>query len=429
VIFAVVVVATLLQPTGEFRYDARGYWAAAGSLVGATEPVPDGFWDLRGVLSSVVFVPAQLVSGALGPASAGFAVLVQNAVVIAAVATFLLPALVRPWVSLSFASRAAGALALALATRGFAPYPLVDLYAAIALLGAVTLLYRRSLLALLTAGALIGVAVNIRPAYLLPSALLAVVVVLHRRVRALLVAAGALVALLPQVVYGAVVHGTFGVMPAGSAALVGLQTSYASYTVRYDTAVTAHLPQQFFCSPGMAAGMQELPTTATDLVRTFLTELPGSAVFALEKVGAALHWPLSVPYLVPAPGVNAVFAVLITAVCVFGIARLVGGRPSPTAGTGARTLVAVVAVASVATLVSSATEARFALPLVLLGAAGITVLVERPLAPRASRWDQVLSAVALLVTVALLVLGWTGLSHPAPPGDVTPEICASETRP
>jgi len=77
---------------------------------------------------------------------------------------------------------------------------------------------------------------------------------------------------------------------------------------------------------------------------------------------------------------------------------------------------------SVATLVTSTTEARFALTLILFGIAGCALLAAEGFrlsgtAPRA--WV----AGTLVAVVAVFGIGHVGLGHPVE-GDVTAEICA-----
>lgn len=302
IVFAAVLLATVLQPTGRFLFDAVGYWNAAGSLIGSPVAPPEGFWDLRGVVSAVVYLLAQVITGILGPDVAGFAVLVQNSLVIAALAAFVAPALLRPWAEPGVVARWVMAAAVAFVARGFAPYPLVDLYAAAAVLVAAHLLTQRSWPALAGAGLLLGCAFNIRPAYLVPLVLAAVVVMIHHRVRAMVVAGGALAALVPQMVYLAATHHTFGLTPVASSGLVGIQTSFASYTVRYDTAITSATPQQFFCSPDMASRIGEPPLTIGSLAETLLTNLPTPGSSPSRSSAPPSTGPSRFPISSPTPG-------------------------------------------------------------------------------------------------------------------------------
>lgn len=423
------MLATLLQPTGQVQFDARGYWGAAGSLLGSPDPVPAGFWELRGVLSAVVYLPAQTLARATGPAGVGFAILLQNALLIGVIAAVVAPALMRPWGPPGPAARWAAATGVVIAARGFAPYALVDLYAAAGLLTALTLLTKRNTTALLLSGASLGAAFNIRPAYLVPVLLIGIVAVVYHRARAAFVALGALAALVPQMLLVALTQHALSLTPAGGDDLVRLQANYAAFTVRYDTAIMSQQPQQFFCSPAMAAAIDSPPSSLVELVGDFLRHLPQSGVFAVEKLGAALHWPLSIPYLVPDPRVDAVFALTITGISVVGCAALIAMRTSRGAEVS-RAAVTVAAIGTAGTLMSAATEARFALSLVLLGAVGVGAVIQR--LPRREGGNRgrcrIVAAATLTATILLLTAGWSGLSHPAPPGPVSLEMCAQVGR-
>ena len=55
----------------------------------------------------------------------------------------------------------------------------------------------------------------------------------------------------------------------------------------------------------------------------FLAHLPQAVVLSAQKFAAGLHWPLSTPYTSPAPVVDGLFALLVTAVTIVGAAVLV----------------------------------------------------------------------------------------------------------
>lgn len=121
---------------------------------------------------------------------------------------------------------------------------------------------------------------------------------------------------------------------------------------------------------------------------------------------------------------NALVAVLVTGLTVIGCTRLLSLPVRAGSPRVARPLLTVLVLGTAATLVSAATEARFALFLVLVGAVGLGALVERPPTPRARRADLWLIVAALVITVTLLAMGWIGLSRPAAPGGVTVQTCA-----
>ena len=431
-VFAVVGAATLARGVGTFLYDASYYWDAALALVaGQGAPESDGnYYALRGVWTSVTYAPAAVLGNIGGETVAGVAVLFQNALFLAAVAAFLVPAVLRPWYpSLGRPARWAAGGLVWLTLQGFAPYPLVDVYAAAAVLLAVALCARGDVRCLLGAGLLLGYAVNLRPAYVPAAVLLIVFAVVTSRLRAAAVAGGMVAALVPQLVYNLATTGAFSIAPRTTGRLVELQAGYAAYTVRYDTYAwqMETSARQFFCAPGMAQSVGDLPTSTGELLRTFVVNLPGSALFALEKAAAALHWPVATPYSTHSPGTNALFAVAVTLITVVGCAFLIctpflrrAGEAPGAARAGIR--VAAVVVSGVVMLVGSATESRFAVVLVLVGVIGVTGLVEAlPVRLSRHRWLVGVTAALALATIGL---GYAGLAHPAPPGDVTPEICA-----
>lgn len=430
VVLVAFVGATLLRGVGEFRYDALYYWLASQDVVGSIPAAPDDFWPLRGVLTAIVYAPSAALSAILGENFAGFSVLLQNALLLGWLAAFLLPRLLRDWCDVSTRTRWVGAGLTWLVVAGFAPFPLVDVYAAVACFLIIDLLQRDKRIAVLAAGLVGGVAINLRPAYLVAVLLLALVALVWKRRAGLLMPAGVVLALVPQAVFGAARFGSWSPWPPRSNVLMGLQAGLGSYVVRYDTLVAAPQPQLFYCSPAMAQELDgTLPASMGELAWTFLTHLPTSLIFSLQKIGAALHWPLSTPYTTPTAGLDVMFAMMITGVTVVGIAALIrratltpGRRPA--GGWSTVTAVAAVLVSAVLTLVSSAVESRFALPLVLLGVLGCTTL--SGVAPRTvwarGRWWVVGTAVAAAVVVAV---GYSGLSHPAPAGTLSQATCAS----
>jgi hypothetical protein len=110
-----------------------------------------------------------------------------------------------------------------------------------------------------------------------------------------------------------------------------------------------------------------------------------------------------------------VLVVLLVVLGGFGWMRA-GRRGAVTRPT--RVVVAALAVGVMAGAVTATPEARFAVPLVALGIVGVLLV----------RFDELrrahVAAVAGVVVV-IVFLGARGLSHPAPPGPASPEICAT----
>lgn len=418
-----VFLATVTQAPARFVWDAAEYWAGSVSLTHGGETYLAGGLALRGVFTPVLYLPAALTARGLGDSSGGVAVLVENSLLISLVGVLLLPLLLRAWVPVTSVMVWVCAGLTWLVVGRFAPYPLTDLWAAALMLAAVVALQRRRVTGLMGAGLLAGIAFNIRPAYLVPALLVLALVLVRRRLAGLWFAAGVAVALLPQSILN-LTHGTgWKPWPVGIQSLAQLQAYYASYIVRYDTAEygLVRAPKQFFCSPEMARAVGDHPPFSSGaLVGSYLHNLSQSLVFMAEKAAAVLHWPLSVPYYVPTWSGEQLFAVLVTTVAVVGVASLLqaqstSGFRSASLAVGAALLVWL---GSLATIVTSAPETRFAIPLVLLGIAGCAALAGRRVS---ERW----AAGAVIAVVVVFAIGAAGLSHPAAPGVATPSTCAA----
>ncbi|MEV4508868.1 hypothetical protein AB0K00_07915 [Dactylosporangium sp. NPDC049525] len=417
---AALFAATVAQgPAGGFVYDAARYFNGSLALFTGQSTVREGDLDFRGVLTTVVYAPAALAEH-LAPGAGRYAVLASNALLVAVVGAVLLPALaaalrgrgepggpvvtagpVGVWVC--------AALTWLVAAR-FAPFPLMDLPAAAGFLTAGWLALRdRTWWTLPAAGVAAGVTLNLRPAYLLPLVALGALVAVTRRWPATWFAAGVVAGSLPQVAVNLARGLPPGLTPPGTAGLVGFQAGYASYVVRYDTVTSGGPPQQFYCDPSMAAAVAGHPVDSTGgLVRALLGNLPSSALFLVEKVAAALAWSVPTPYSVPATAEHFELAIPIVLIVVVGV-----GAACRTPG--ARAL-AVLAAGVCASLMTSATETRFALPLVLLGVAGCALLRRPP---------PLMAVVLVVVAAVLLAAAAAGVAHPLPPGPATPAACAA----
>jgi len=435
-VFVVFLVTTLARGTGEFRYDALYYWWGAQDVVGTIPAAPDDYWYLRGILTAAVYAPAAALDALAGNNLAGFAVLLQNGAVLAWFAAFLLPRLVSGNAVTSGCysrhlpserARWIGAGFVWLVAAGFARYPLVDIYPAVGCFAIVVMLRSRQALVLLFAGVVAGVIVNLRPAYVIVIALLIGVALVRYWRTGLWMVVGSALGSVPQVLFNFVRLGARGVLPPDSASLMALQTGLASYIVRYDTVFASPQPQLFFCSPTMASRIgSTAPSSTGGLAGVFLANLPASAIFALEKIGAALHWPLSTPYTTPMAGVDGLFATAIVAIAVVGctavIAFLTLRRQARSAARGDALGLVAIAIGTLLILVSSATESRFALPLVLVGVVGCAQLAALDFA-RVWNAHRTWAIAALIGTALLVVLGYLGLAHPVPGGGFDLNAC------
>ena len=100
---------------------------------------------------------------------------------------------------------------------GFAPYPLTDAFATIACIAFVSLFVRGSRTALVGAGVCAGVAVNLRPTYLVTVALMVLIVVIWRRWSGVFTVAGIGIALTPQVLFNVIRSSSWSLWPVESA--------------------------------------------------------------------------------------------------------------------------------------------------------------------------------------------------------------------
>ena len=423
-----LALATALQrPAPRFFDDAATYWHGAKALVGGGDVVVGGGLAMRGVLTSVLYAPAAAVTAAVGPSAAGLAVLVQNAVLIAVLGAVLLPRLVALWRPVTPAVIAVCAVGCWATTATFAPYPLTDLWAAALLLTAVVVVAGPRRRSLAVAGLAAGAALNLRPAHLVPVALVLGFVLLWRRAAGAWFALGIAVALLPQFLLGAAQGWGASPWPPGTAGVARLQAGYAAYVVRYDTlaARAGHSPL-FFCSPEMAGALGPTPPASTgEFVGAVLHHLPQSAVLLAEKAAAALHWPVATPYFTSGPRLNGVFAVLVTLLTVVGAAALLRVTLAHRRNglTPSRLVPLVAWLGSAATLLTSTTETRFALPLVLFGIAGCATLAPVPVPRRRGHWGWVVGA--LVVAAVVYAVGTAGLGHPVAGGAGTLADCTA----
>jgi hypothetical protein len=317
-----------------------------------------------------------------------------------------------------------------LVASGFAPFPLVDVYPVIGVVSLLLMLPARRLWLLLAAGVVGGIIVNLRPAYLAMVALIALATLVWRRWAGLLFPAGIVVALLPQLAVNLSEAGRWDLMPGGSAGLIALQAGYASFIVRYDTMFGEANARQFYCSPEMARLIgDDLPTTAGGLLWTFMQHAPASIQFAAEKIAAATVWQVSIPYAAPLRFIDVMFGVGIAIMTVAGMTALMyfatrrTGTPPRRDWFGAA-IISAIAIGSIVTLVGSAAESRFALPLAVLGVIGSALVFQRWSRAqwREARWW---AAVSVALALLLLLLAYTGTDNPAPRGEATPTICAS----
>jgi len=430
---AVFLIVLTRGKAAAFVYDAQVYWMLTEQLTHGHLPHLPADIDLRGIWTAVVYLPAALIANLAPGYSPQRLVLLENALLIALLAVVILPAIIRRitpaggcWPSLACAAL------VTVIVRGFAPYPLMDLSAAVVAFAAIALLLKpQRWWVVVLSGVLFGIAVNLRPAYLIPSAF-GYAVWLYRAAwpGALLPLAGVAIALIPQVAANVIQYGSWLAVPVASGVVRDLQFQYAGYITRYDTLIGSAItePRQFFCDPSQAASLagQSIHGAAA-LLGHLARQAPSSLLFLGRKIGASLLWSPATPYAQTSTGALTALSLFVLLVSAAGITALAVGLVRH--GQRDRHPVAVLlafTLGSVATVAGSTPEARFALPIVMagvLGCAAAPSLVRAPLGQRRTR-IIIVGISAAAAWAVFLMLGLSGLAHPAPPGGITAEICA-----
>lgn len=425
--FAVAFIIVLLRGRApEFLYDARFYWDGVGALLAGEDFYTAGLLSFRGALSLAPYLPARFLADVTGT-DGGFFVLSQNALLISTIGVILIPSILSHFVEVNRAHIWTSAVSISLLLSGFAPFPLMDLWAAALAFGGVAMLLRTGGWWALGAGLAFGAAANLRPAYFLPEALAFATWMLFEWRRAYWPILGIAIASLPQVLLNArYAGGSLSAVPVYVGTITSIQTQYSSYLVRYDTVayVGERLPSQSFCNPIAAQSVVGRPTTnLVELAENLLDTFPHSLLFLGQKIGAALLWSPQTPY---SAGSSAGFdptALVVVLVASAGLLSLVRHL----VGKKRRSAVILFALwcGSLLSLAGSTPETRFALPLVLVGIIGclITVQSKVRLSAQTMKWGFA----TLILTTVLLILGVTGLAYPAAPapGAVDVAVCAS----
>ena len=418
-----------------FLYDAAQYWNVAVALLQGGDAIQEGVLALRGVLTAVVYLPPALASIAVG-GGAGWAVLIWNALLAVVLCVVLLPriaALVAPgqhavriWTS---------AILGGVLLSGFARYPLLDTWSiALALAGLYGVVVSRRWWTLALSGFSLVFAANLRPSHLV-AILLAVAVLAFVRPRNVLwMLPGAALGLVPQLAFNVAAWNLFSFATRETPFLVTVQAAQATYAVRYDTVLFSaqQHPQQFFCDPAYSSRLLGDAQAVDQLgvVSSIFSHLPHSLWFLSEKAAASLLWTSSTPYEPPPGGTPGLFSWLVLAVATAGIVALVWRLVTSWADTSRRG-VALTLVAfwfgSLATLVLSTPETRFAMPLVAIGLIGVLCIIPARFTRSMPKWSVfVATAIGVLLTIALLLVGTAAVAHPAQAGPLpSVETCAS----
>ncbi|MGL4340360.1 MAG: hypothetical protein ACRCSP_08070 [Rhodoglobus sp.] len=416
-------------PAPSFVYDGAQYWGGAAALAAGEAPLIPGVLTMRGVFTTLVYLPPAVVTELIGPGAAIWTVLAWNAMLSAVVFSMLIPriaGLVSPKLTSSppplriWVSTVVGSAMLA----GFARFPLVEVWAvSLALAGFYGLIVARRWYWLTLAGLSLTVAGNLRPSMIAP-VLLAVAVLSIVRAKPIATAApAAALAVAPQIIFNVLTWGLWSPVPPHTASLIAVQSAAAPHTLRYDTVPFAgQHPQQWYCDPQYAALLADdrQPRNQFEVIASAFQHLPDSLWFLLRKAAAGLHWSLATPYENPPDqSVNAM-AILVITVSTFGVTALI--LQAIRTRSHRRSLVTTLAmlaflIGALATLVLSTPETRFAVPIVLLGLVGVVSVAPELKQLRApSRSELFAAGCALLIAIGLIMASTEALGHDMPPG-------------
>jgi hypothetical protein len=166
------------------------------------------------------------------------------------------------------------------------------------------------------------------------------------------------------------------------------------------------------------------------VVTSVFDNLPHSLWFLTEKAAASLQWSSVTPYA-HAPGAAAgVTALLAVGAASAGLVALV--VHAVLARHDRARLLVILAIlgfwfGSLAALVLSTPETRFAIPLVVVGLIGVLAAVPGSLPSRqAIRPVAIGVGASIVVALALFVAGRVALEHPVPPGPLkSASACAA----
>jgi len=422
-LFLVVTVITFFQqPAPALMWDAAEYLRGSMALVSGGDIYKEGGLALRGAWTPIVYSPAAAINQIFGRGGYGgglyVVVLLQGALLVAAISVLLLPAVARLWFPHNRTSVVVCAIGGFFVLRSFAPYSLMDTWAIALILLAICLLGRRGFTSLFFAGLAIGVGANLRPSYLLTAVAITVITVVSLRYRGLVIMVGLVVAQIPNVAVNWFVNRRVTPFPVDLARVSEDLTAIASFAIRYDT--IAYRPWalggQFFCDPTMVRiSLSKLPSSSSDLIMLFVTHPVQAGWFLIEKLGAMLFWPITVPYLEQVKVLNALFGIIVVLITTMGISNLALIRTKSPALTLPRVATLVVIGGVLVNLVLYHTETRYGISLVLLGVVGIAGLAGHCASGGIRRRDirgGLPTVIAVLaVAVLLSVSGHQGLQH------------------
>jgi hypothetical protein len=381
---AVFILLIARNPVWTMLWDADGYvnsaiiWATGGTQSSVAEQL-----YYRGFLTSIVYyLPSYIGIKYFEPTQFGtyifVFVLVQNALIISWMSSFVLPKIVglfRPATSLTVITTSFFGFYV---LGSFVPYTLMDLWAMACLLPVIYLIYSQSKIALIMSGGLLGICLNLRPSYLFAIILLIGSATFIKRLSVMLIVPGFLISQIPQIIYNSKWHDSFSIFPLGLGRITGRLATFASYSIRYDTnAYGAFTPKGgiSFCDQKMMEiALRVKPESTFETALLFLQNPGHSSLFLIKKLAAAFWWPVTVPYFEHNPLVNSIFGALILFIVTFGLSKIIWLFYQSDQKVQYLGVVAVI-VGFCINLVLYSNETRYGASVVLISICGIAILI------------------------------------------------------
>lgn len=339
---------------------------------------------IRGFLTSIVYLlPSFLDTKLLEPSIFGSfiyaLVMIQNAALASWMSVYMLPKFSGLFVQPKRLTITITSVLGVYALKSFVPYSLMDLWAVAFLLSGCYLIYENSIRKLIFAGLALGICFNLRPSYLVTLCLVLGFLLFSKRIAATFVALGFFIAQLPQVVYNWLEFRNLSLVPNGLGKLESLNLALKASSIRFDGIAYPLIPSGetslSFCDKAMYELMvQDSIDNRLELTKFFLVNLDEFVPFYFKKFAAVFWWPVDVPYFNHNPIVNSVFGAVVLFIFVFGFGNILRMAFRSSSWNNQQLLVSVfVLVGFLANLASYHSEARYSLPLVLLGIVGLAV--------------------------------------------------------
>ena len=321
------------NPVWTMLWDADGYLNSAIHWVtgGPQEQVSEQLY-YRGFLTSLVYyLPAFLGLNYFEPSQFGtyvyVFVMVQNAIVISWMCSYVLPKIVGLFVPLKNLTVVTTSILGFYVLNAFVPYSLMDLWALACLLPVVYLINSQRKITLLACGVLLGICLNLRPSYLFTIVLLIGSAMLIQKFSLVLMIPGLVISQIPQILYNSKRNDSLSIFPAGLGKITDRLATYAAYSIRYDTNAYGPFPAKggiSFCDKKMMEiALNAKPESTFETLLLFLQNPGHSSVFLIKKLAAAFWWPVTVPYFEHNPLVNTIYGALILLIVTFGLSKIV----------------------------------------------------------------------------------------------------------